>query len=71
MDESVFRFNNRELPDAARLEGTLRGVEGRHVTYAALTETDELWRLRPGRVAKAVDRRKARPENPLPDYMSS
>ncbi len=27
LDESVFRFNNRELPDAARLDETMKGVE--------------------------------------------
>jgi transposase-like protein len=67
LDESVFRFNNRELPDGARLEETLRGIEGRRVTYEALTRTHKLWRLRPGRVARAA-RRSPRPENPLPDY---
>jgi hypothetical protein len=67
LDESVFRFNNRELPDAARLEEAVKGVEGRRVTYADLTKTHKLWRLRPGRAARAA-RRKVRPENPLPDY---
>jgi transposase-like protein len=67
LDESVFRFNNRELPDAARLEEAVKGVEGRRVTYADLTKTHKLWRLRPGRAARAV-RRKARPDGLLPDY---
>jgi transposase-like protein len=67
LDESVFRFNNRELPDAARMEEAMKGVDGRRVTYADLTKTHKLWRLRPGRAARAA-RRKARPENPLPDY---
>jgi transposase-like protein len=68
LDESVFRFNNRELPDGARLEEALKGVEGRRVTYAELTETRKLWRLRPGRAARSVVRRAERAENPLPDY---
>jgi len=68
LDESVFRFNNRELPDGARLDEALKGVEGRRVTYAQLTETHKLWRLHPGRAARSVVRRAERPENPLPDY---
>ena len=66
LDESVFRFNNRDLPDAARLEEAVKGVDGRRVTYADLTKTHKLWRLRPGRAANV--RRAARPENRLPDY---
>lgn len=68
LDESVFRFNNREIPDGARLEEAIKGVDGRRVTYADLTKTHKLWRLRPGRAARSVARRKARPENALPDY---
>jgi transposase-like protein len=64
LDESVFRFNNRELPDAARMEEAVKGADGRRVTYADLTKTHKLWRLRPGRAA----RRKPRPVNTLPDY---
>ena len=66
LDESVFRFNNRELPDAARVEEAMKGVDGRRVTYAGLTKPHKLWRLRPGRAANV--RRHARPENGLPDY---
>lgn len=68
LDESVFRFNNRELPDAARLEETLKGADGRRVTYADLTKTHKLWRLRPGRAARSIVRRKRTPDNLLPDY---
>jgi hypothetical protein len=50
LDESVFRFNNRQLPDGSRLEEALQGVHGRRVTYAQLTATHKLWRLCPGRV---------------------
>ena len=64
----MFRFNNREIPDAARLEEAIKGVEGRRVTYADLTKTHKLWRLRPGRAARSVVRRADRPENDLPDY---
>jgi transposase-like protein len=63
LDESVFRFNNRDLPDGARLDEALSGVDGRRVTYAELTKTHKLWRLRPGRAA----RRKVRPPG-MPDY---
>jgi len=36
VDEQVFRFNNRELPDGARLDAALEGVEGRRITYKQL-----------------------------------
>jgi len=68
LDESVFRFNNRELADAARVEEAIRGVEGRRVTYADLTKTHKLWRLRPGRATRSTVRRKRISENLLPDY---
>jgi len=64
----VFRFNNRELPDGARLEEALKGVEGRRVTYAEFTQKHKLWRLRPGRAARSFVGRNERPENGLPDY---
>ena len=48
--------------------GALKGVEGRCVTYAELTETHKLWRLGPGRAARSVVRRNERPENPRPDF---
>jgi hypothetical protein len=67
LDESVFRFNNRELPDGARLEEAFRGVDGRRVTYAQLTETHKLWRLRPGRAAQSLARRQERPQGLLTD----
>lgn len=68
LDEQCFRFNNRDLPDAARLDATFSGVEGRRLTYKQLTTGHTRWRLQPGRVAEAINRRKERPENPLPDY---
>ena len=40
LDEQVFRFNNRQLPDQARLEMTLEAVEGRRLTYKQLTRKD-------------------------------
>jgi len=56
--------DNRELPDAARLEEAVKGVEGRRVTYAGLTKTHKLWHLHPGRPA----RRKPRPIDMLTDH---
>ena len=53
LDEQVFRFNNRELPDVARLEEAFKGADGKRVTYKALTSSHPRWRLRPGRVAHA------------------
>ncbi|GAC1392025.1 MAG: IS1595 family transposase [Vulcanimicrobiaceae bacterium] len=40
VDEQVFRFNNRELPDGARLEAAFEGIDGRRVTYAQLTDKE-------------------------------
>lgn len=40
LDEQVFRFNNRELPDGARLEETFKGTDGRRLTYKRLTRKD-------------------------------
>ncbi len=37
-----------------RLEETIKGVEGRRVTYKDLTKTHKLWRLRPGRAARPL-----------------
>jgi transposase-like protein len=62
LDESVFRFNNRELPDGARLDEALKGVEGRRVTYADLTKTHKVWRLRPGRAARRSAHIEERPQ---------
>jgi transposase-like protein len=66
LDEQVFRFNNRELPDAARFEEAFKGGDGKRVTYAQLI-ANGTWANRPQVVALPV-RRKDRPENPLPDY---
>jgi transposase-like protein len=70
LDESVFRFNAREGKDADRFLSTLQGADGRRVTYKALTSSHPRWRLQPGRAARALARRKERPENPIPDYTS-
>jgi transposase-like protein len=45
VDEQVFRFNNRELPDGARLEEAFSGVDGRRVTYAQLIKANKVLRL--------------------------
>ena len=67
LDESVFRFNNRELPDGARLDEAFKGVEGRRVTYAQLTATHKLWRLRPGTALRGpVVRRTEQSREPAP-----
>jgi transposase-like protein len=36
VDEQAWRFNNRELPDSARLNAALEGVEGKRITYKQL-----------------------------------
>jgi hypothetical protein len=37
VDKQVFRFNNSDLSDAARLRAAFQGADGRRVTYAQLT----------------------------------
>ena len=53
LDEQVFRFNAREDDDAGRFVATLKGADGKRVTYKALTASHPRWRLRPGRAAHA------------------
>jgi len=65
LDEQVFRFNVRDQKDGARFVAGLKGADGRRVTYAALTSSHPRWRLRPGRVARAVARRRALDETPI------
>ncbi|MDP9104783.1 MAG: IS1595 family transposase [Candidatus Eremiobacteraeota bacterium] len=65
LDEQVFRFNAREDKDVDRFVASLKAAEGRRVTYAALTNTHPRWRLRSGRVAKAVARRRKLNETPI------
>jgi len=65
LEESVFRFNAREDNDAGRFVSALKGADGRRVTYAALTTSHPLWRLRPGRAARAVARRRRLDDTPI------
>jgi transposase-like protein len=53
LDEQVFRFNARDDDDAGRFVATLKGADGKRVTYKALTASHPRWRLRPGRAANA------------------
>ncbi len=53
VDEQVFRFNGREDSDALRLAATLKGVDGRRVTYKELTKSHRIWRLKPGRAKRS------------------
>jgi transposase-like protein len=53
VDEQAWRFNNRQMPDGARIEIALEGIEGRRLTYKALTASHPRWRLKPGRAAKS------------------
>ena len=46
LDEQVFRFNHKELPDQARLEISLETVEGRRLTYKQLTRKNVILRAR-------------------------
>lgn len=59
VDEQVFRFNARKGNDADRFLATLKGADGRRLTYAALTASHPLWRLKPGRSARALANRQA------------
>jgi len=65
LDEQVFRFNERAGKDGPRFAKALKGADGRRITYKALTESHMRWRLRPGRVAKAVARRRKLDEAPI------
>jgi len=65
LDEQVFRFNAREDDDAGRFVETLKGADGKRLTYAALTMTHPRWRLRPGRAARAEARRRKLDETPI------
>lgn len=42
LDEQVYRFNQRKLPDAERVEGVLKGITGRRLTYDELTGKTQL-----------------------------
>jgi transposase-like protein len=66
LDEQVFRFNAREDNDAGRFVETLKGADGKRLTYAALTTTHPRWRLRPGRAARAEARRRMAQAEPIP-----
>src|SRR5665213_626617 len=65
LDESVFRFNAREDDDAGRFVATLKGADGKRVTYKALTASHRRWRLRPGRAARAAARRAVTQAEPI------
>ena len=65
LDEQVFRFNAREDNDAGRFVAALKGTDGRRVTYKALTTSHPIWRLRPGRAARAAARRRKLDETPI------
>jgi transposase-like protein len=65
LDESVFRFNARKDDDAGRFVETLKGADGKRLTYAALTTSHPRWRLRPGRAARAEARRRKLDETPI------
>jgi transposase-like protein len=54
VDEQVYRFNVREENDAERFVQALKGADGHRLTYAALTTSHPLWRLKPGRAARAM-----------------
>jgi transposase-like protein len=57
LDEQMFRFNEREGNDGGRFVNALKGADGKRLTYAALTASHPLWRLKPGRSARAAVRR--------------
>lgn len=39
LDEQVFRFNTRDLTDAERFHAAMKGIIGKRLTYAQLTES--------------------------------
>jgi transposase-like protein len=53
LDEQVFRFNERRDDDGGRFVKVLRNVDGRRLTYKALTASHPIWRLKPGRAARS------------------
>jgi len=65
LDESVFRFNARQGVDADRFLSTLKGADGKRITYAAFTTSHPRWRLRPGRAARAFARRAMIAQEPI------
>jgi transposase-like protein len=65
LDEQVYRFNERGEKDGPRFAKALAGADGRRLTYKALTASHPRWRLHPGRVAKAVARRRKLDEPPI------
>ncbi len=52
IDEQAYRFNVRALKDGARFVGGLKGADGRRLTYATLTTSHPLWRLKPGLISR-------------------
>lgn len=45
LDEQVFRFNARDDDDAGRFVASLKGADGKRLTYAALTTSHPRWRI--------------------------
>ena len=41
VDEQVFRFNNRKVPDSERFSEVMSQIVGKHITYDALTGKTE------------------------------
>ncbi len=63
LDESVFRFNERDDNDGGRFVAALKGADGKRLTYAALTTSHPRWRLRP--LAPIPPRRRTNDETPI------
>jgi transposase-like protein len=63
--EQIFRYNERDDNDGGRFVKALKGADGKRLTYAAVTGSHPRWRLRPGRVARAVARRRALAQPPI------
>ena len=53
VDEQAFRFNARGSNDHDRFALALKGADGRRLTWAKLTTSHPLWRLKPGRAANS------------------
>ncbi|HTW85633.1 MAG TPA: IS1595 family transposase [Candidatus Sulfotelmatobacter sp.] len=65
VDEQVFRFNERKDNDGGRFAKVLKATDGHRLTYAQLTASHTVWRLRPGRVARGIARRAAMQAAPI------
>jgi transposase-like protein len=53
VEAQVFRFNARKTTDGPRFTEALRGADQKRITYKALTASNPVWRLKPGRAVRS------------------